>query len=265
MTDVTFSGKRRSLRQTRRVSQGLVYLLLSLSAVIMIVPFLWMLSTSLKGTQYILNPIPEFIPNPVTFDSYTRLFDLYPVGRWILNSLLVAALATGGQLLSCSMAAYAFARMRFRGSNVLFFLYLATMMVPFQVTVTPLFILMRNLGWVNSYQSLILPQIFSAFGTFLLRQSFLTIPRELEESAFLDGASHLTVFARIIMPLASDGIQGDGIFGATVYPLKPNAEAGDVPREYLAAEQVDFFPLDGSPAGKSGDESGDIGHSGRAP
>jgi multiple sugar transport system permease protein len=171
-----------------------------------------MLSTSLKGTQYVLSPVPQLIPNPATLDSYTRLFDLFPVGSWIANSLLVAGLATLGQLVTCSMAAYAFARMRFRGSNLVFLLYLATMMVPFQVTVTPLFILMRNLGWVNTYQSLILPQIFSAFGTFLLRQSFQTIPRELEESAFLDGASHFTVFTRIILPLARPALATLAVF-----------------------------------------------------
>ncbi len=212
MTEITLPARTRSLTATKRASRGVIYLLLIISAVIMIVPFLWMLSTSLKGTQYILDPVPQLIPNPVVSDSYTRLFDLYPVGRWIFNSLLVAALATGGQLLSCSMAAYAFARIRFRGSNLLFLLYLATMMVPFQVTVTPLFILMRNLGWVNTYQSMILPQIFSAFGTFLLRQSFQTIPRELEESAFLDGASHLTVYRKIIMPLARPALATLAVF-----------------------------------------------------
>ena len=212
MTETTFPGRPRSLTAAKQVSRGVIYLLLIISAGIMIIPFLWMLSTSLKGTQYILDPVPQLIPNPVVTDSYARLFDLYPVGRWIFNSLLVAALATGGQLLSCSMAAYAFARIRFRGSNVIFLLYLATMMVPFQVTVTPLFILMRNLGWVNSYQSLILPQIFSAFGTFLLRQSFQTIPRELEESAFLDGASHLTVYRSIILPLARPALATLAVF-----------------------------------------------------
>ncbi len=212
MTEITLPARTRSLTATKRASRGVIYLLLIISAVIMIVPFLWMLSTSLKGTQYILDPVPQLIPNPVVSDSYTRLFDLYPVGRWIFNSLLVAALATGGQLLSCSMAAYAFARIRFRGSNLLFLLYLATMMVPFQVTVTPLFILMRNLGWVNTYQSMILPQIFSAFGTFLLRQSFQTIPRELEESAFLDGASHLTVYRKIILPLARPALATLAVF-----------------------------------------------------
>src|SRR5512135_1133161 len=131
MTETTFPARPRSLTAAKRASRGVIYLLLIISAGIMIVPFLWMLSTSLKGTQYILDPVPQLIPNPVVTDSYARLFDLYPVGRWIFNSLLVAALATGGQLLSCSMAAYAFARMRFRGSNLLFLLYLATMMVPF--------------------------------------------------------------------------------------------------------------------------------------
>jgi len=189
-----------------------VYLLLILSALVMLVPFVWMLSTSLKSTQYVLNPVPELIPNPVSLDSYARLFELFPMGTWVANSLLVAILATAGQLLTCSMAAYAFARMHFRGSNLLFLLYLATMMVPFQVTVTPLFILMRNLGWINSYQSLILPQVFSAFGTFLLRQAFQAIPRELEEAAFMEGASHWTVFTRMILPLARPALATLAVF-----------------------------------------------------
>jgi multiple sugar transport system permease protein len=128
------------------------------------------------------------------------------------NSLLVAVLTTLGQLLASSMAAYAFARMKFRGSGTLFLLYLATLMIPFQVTITPLFILMRHLGWINTYQGLILPGVFSAFGTFLLRQFFLTIPRELEEAAFIDGASHWTVYWRIILPLGKPALATLGVF-----------------------------------------------------
>lgn len=212
MTEMIELPKIRSNAQRGGASRSIVYFLLILSALVMLVPFVWMLSTSLKGTQYVLNPVPQFIPDPVTLESYSHLFELYPVGGWVVNSLLVAVLATIGQLITCSMAAYAFARMRFRGNNLVFLLYLATMMVPFQVTVTPLFILMRNLGWINTYQSLILPQIFSAFGTFLLRQSFQTIPRELEEAAFLDGASHWTIYTRIILPLSQPALATLAVF-----------------------------------------------------
>jgi len=123
------------------------------------------------------------------------------------------------------MAAYAFARMRFKGSNALFLVYLATLMVPFQVTITPLFILMRYLGWTNTYQGLILPCVFSAFGTFLLRQFFLTIPRELEEAAFVDGASRWTVYWRIILPVSKPALASLGVlsfmgsWNAFLWPL----------------------------------------------
>jgi multiple sugar transport system permease protein len=195
-----------SYRLKRRVSQAVLYLLLILGALVMIIPFAWMISTSLKTDQYVLTIPPQLIPNPATLDSYLRLFELYPIGRMLFNSLFVAGLTTLGQLVTCSMAAYAFARLKFRGHNLVFLFYLATMMVPFQVTITPLFILMRIFGWINTYQGLILPGVFSAFGTFMLRQAFLTIPVEYEEAAYMDGASPLTIFLRIILPLSKPAL-----------------------------------------------------------
>jgi multiple sugar transport system permease protein len=200
------------LRWKRMAGKAVLYVVLSTLALGMVVPFVWMLSTSLKTSQYVMTFPPQLIPNPLTFESYTRLFELYPMGRMFSNSLLAAAATVVGQLITCSMAAYAFARMQFRGREVLFLVYLATLMVPFQVTITPLFILMRLLGWINTAQGLIVPGIFSAFGTFLLRQHLLTIPRELEEAAFLDGASHFTVFRRIILPLAKPALATLAVF-----------------------------------------------------
>ncbi len=194
------------------IRTGLLYLTLTVAALFMIVPFLWMLSTSLKANEYVLVMPPQFIPQPLTFDSYLRLHQLFPITQMFANSLIVAVLMTLGQLLTCSMAAYAFARMSFRGRDVLFLLYLATLMVPSQVTITPLFILMRYLGWVNTYQGLILPGVFSAFGTFLMRQFFISIPRELEEAAFMDGATPLRVFASIILPLARPALATLAVF-----------------------------------------------------
>lgn len=188
------------------------YIALGFSALVMIVPFLWMLSTSLKANEFVLSIPPKFIPDPVTLDSYRRLFEIFPMGRMFLNSMVVAILAMLGQLLTCSMAAYAFARIKFRGSNALFLIYLATLMVPSQVTITPLFIMMRLFGWINTYQGLILPGAFSAFGTFLLRQAFLTIPKELEEAATMDGASYWTIFSRIMIPLSKPALATVAIF-----------------------------------------------------
>lgn len=206
----------RSLLPGRRALRGPLRLgyhaLLILGALWMVVPFLWMLSTSLKTNDATLAVPPQWIPDPATLDNYWRVAEVFPVGRFFLNSVLVSVTATLGQLLTASMAAYAFARIPWRGRQAVFLLYLATLMIPMQVTLTPLFILMTWLGWTNTYQALILPASFSAFGTFLLRQYFLTIPKELEEAAFVDGASHWTVYSRIVMPLARPGLAALAIF-----------------------------------------------------
>ncbi len=199
-----------SFRQ--RLGTGLTYLLLLGGAAIMLVPFMWMVSTSLKANEFVLTMPPQFIPQPATLDSYRRLFDLFPIGRMFVNSLFVALAVALGQLVTCSMAAYAFSRMQFRGRDALFLVYLATLMIPFQVTITPLFILMSRLGWINTYQGLILPGVFSAFGTFLLRQAFLSITVEYEESAVLDGANPFTIYWRIILPLAKPALATLGVF-----------------------------------------------------
>ncbi len=199
-------------RFQRLAGRGALYALLMVSAAIMLTPFLWMLSTSLKADEYVLSIPPRFFPRPLTTLSYAQLDKLFPIERMFANSLLVAVLTTLGQIITCSMAAYAFARMRFRGSSVLFLLYLTTLMIPSQVTITPLFILMRYLGWLNTYQGLVLPGVFSAFGTFMLRQFFSTLPRDLEEAAFIDGASHWTVYGRIILPLARPALATLGVF-----------------------------------------------------
>lgn len=189
------------------------YGLLILLALIMLTPFIWMVSTSLKTDEYVLQSKPQLIPSPITLESYTELFDIMPVGRMLFNSFVVTVVGTAGQVLMAAMAAYAFARMQWRGRQVVFLLYLATMMIPSQVTIIPLFILVRKLGWMNSYQALIVPSLFSAFATFLLRQFFLTIPRDLEEAAFIDGGNHLTVFRRIVLPLSGPVLATLSVFG----------------------------------------------------
>lgn len=189
-----------------------LYAILLLAAATMFVPFLWMLSTSLKSSQFILSMPPEFFPNPLTFDSYKKLLEILPFGRMMVNSFAIAIIVTVGQVITSAMAAYVFARMEFRAKNTLFLIYLATMMVPSQVTIVPLFILMRYLGWINTYQAIASPMIFSAFGTFLLRQSFLSIPKELEEAAFIDGASHWTVFWKIVMPVSRPALATLSVF-----------------------------------------------------
>ena len=194
---------------TRR---GILHLVLISLSLTMLFPFLWTVSASLKGDDAVLATPPQLLPVPVHWENYAAVTQTIPFWQLLFNSLLVAVITTVLQVLTCSMAAYAFARLRFRGRGPLFLVYLATLMVPAQVTYTPLFIFMRVLGLTNTYAGLILPGVTSAFGVFLLRQFFLTIPRELEEAAFLDGASHWTVYRRIILPLSRPGLAALTIF-----------------------------------------------------
>ena len=179
---------------------------------IMVLPFLWMLSTSLKPQQYILSATPQLIPDPLTFESYTQLAERISLFRVAFNSTFVAVVTTVGQIIIAAMAAYAFSRMRWRGRDTVFVLYLATLMIPAVVLVIPQFILVRSLGWVNSYAALIIPGLFSAFGVFLLRQSFLGMPKDFEEAAFVDGANHLVIFWRIILPLSQPALATLAVF-----------------------------------------------------
>lgn len=173
-----------------------------LGAAVMLLPFAWMISTSLKtaGATFVMPP--QLIPGEPTLDNYAAAFTTLPMGRFLLNSLMVSLASTVLMVLNCAMAGYAFARIPFRGRTLLFYAYLATLMVPQQVTLTPLFVLMTQLGWTNTYQALILPGSFGAFGTFLMRQFFLKLPREVEEAAFIDGAGYIRIFFGIAIHLA---------------------------------------------------------------
>lgn len=183
-----------------------IYIVLIATSLCMVVPFIWMLTTSLKSDQFILRMPPQLIPEEPTLDGYRTLFRIFPMFRMLVNSIVVTVSVTAGQILTSSMAAYAFARIPFKGRSVLFSAYLATLMVPFQVTVTPLFILMTRFGWINTYAGLIVPGLTSAFGTFLMRQALMNVPVELEESAFMDGAHRLQAFVRIVMPLVKPAL-----------------------------------------------------------
>lgn len=188
------------------------YLLLIVGGLIMAVPFWWMLVTSLKAPGAVLTVPPELFPRQPTLESYARVFAAVPIGRMFLNSLLVTVLGVSIQLVTSAMTAYAFARMRWRGRDGVFLLYVGTLMVPFQVTITPLFILMQRLGWVDTYQGLIAPSIVSAFGAFLLRQAMLGVPREYEEAAVLDGANHWTIFRHVVLPMIGPALATLAVF-----------------------------------------------------
>lgn len=186
--------------------------LLTLVATTMIVPFLWMVATSLKAPGTAMTIPPQLIPREPTLESYRRVAASVPLVRMFGNSVVVTVLSVAGQVFTSACAAYAFTRMRWRGRDIVFLLYLATLMVPSQVTITPLFILMTKLGWINTYQGLILPGITSTFGTFLLRQAMLGVPREYEEAAFLDGGTHLTVFRHVVLPMVGPALATLAVF-----------------------------------------------------
>ena len=156
---------------------------------------------------------PKFIPNPVQWENYSEVMKgSLPFPRFLFNSVIISLARTLGVITVSSMAAYAFARLKFPGRNALFLLFMGTLMVPFQVVMIPMFIIIRHLNWVNTYSSLIFPLMFSAFGTFLLRQFFMTLPRELEEAALIDGCSYFKIFYSIIIPLSKPALASLGIF-----------------------------------------------------
>jgi multiple sugar transport system permease protein len=178
----------------------------------MAAPLVWMVATALKSPdQPILDPT-QILPRPAHPENFAAAWGEAGLGRAFLNSLFVAVSITAGSVLTSSLAAFAFARLPWRGRDTIFLAYLATLMIPATVTLIPLFILIRELRWVNTYQALILPAMFSPYGTFLLRQFFLTLPSEIEEAARMDGCGHLGVYWRIIMPLAQSGLAALGIF-----------------------------------------------------
>lgn len=209
-----FTRSRGAAATRRRPGLGLVlrYIVLVLAGALMVIPFLWMVTTSLKAPGSVLTVPPQIIPRQITLESYRRVLETVPLARMLGNSLLVTGAVVAAQIVTCALSAYAFARMRWRGRNTLFLLYLATLMVPQQVTITPLFILMQRLGWVDTYQGLVAPGIVSAFGTFLLRQAMLDVPREYEEAAILDGASHWTIFRHVVLPLIGPALATLAVF-----------------------------------------------------
>ena len=173
---------------------------------------LWMISTSPRIRRVLLLP-PKWISIPPQWGNYPRLFDVLPFDLFLINSIKIALFATVGALLSCSMAAFAFARMRFPGKNVIFAIILATIMIPFHVTLIPLFKLYRDVGWLSTHLPLTVPFFFgTAFGIFLMRQFYLTIPQEMVEAARIDGCSFIQIYYRIFLPLSKPGLATLGIF-----------------------------------------------------
>jgi len=183
-----------------------LYTLLIAIGLTMILPLVWMISTSLKEPQAVFTLKPQWIPKPWHWMSYVDIWRVVPFLRFFFNSVFVAVCVTAGHVFTSACAAYAFARLRFPGRDALFFGYIATMMIPGTVTIIPVFILMKVFGWLDTYWALIVPGVFTAFGTFLLRQFFMTIPQDLEDAAKIDGASTFRIFWRIILPISKPAL-----------------------------------------------------------
>ena len=199
-------------RLGQRVRLGLAYAALTIGSLWALFPFLWMIATSLKSDSQVLIYPPAWIPNPVAWGNYEAVTKLVPFGRFLINTAVVATTVTILELVTSSFAAYAFARLRFPGRDKLFLLYLATLMIPGQVTLIPAYVLMRKLGWIDTHYALIVPGMASAFGTFLLRQFFLSIPPELEQAARMDGCSYFGIYRHIILPLSGPALATLAVF-----------------------------------------------------
>ena len=196
----------------KKIRLILGYSVLILIAISMVAPFFAMINLSLTPESDIFSSPPKFLSSEFTLANFKHVFDSIPVGKYFFNSLLVSTLTTLGQVVFASLAGYAFAKLKFKGSSALFLLILITMMIPPQVNIIPLFYIMREFHWVDTYQALIVPGFFGGFGVFLLRQFFLSIPKDLEESAKMDGCNIFQTFFKIAVPLALPAIATLAIF-----------------------------------------------------
>jgi multiple sugar transport system permease protein len=189
-----------------------LFAVLAGTAVITLIPVVWMLLTALKTPAEVAADPPTWLPHRLRFQNFADAWAFAPFGRYLFNSFVMAGGIAVTQVVTSALAAYAFARLRFPGRDLLFYIYLGTLIIPPQVTVIPQFLIVRQLGWVDSFAGLIIPQAFTAFGVFLLRQFFLGIPFELEEAARIDGASRLDCFRRIILPLSGPALASLAVF-----------------------------------------------------
>ncbi|MEH2013707.1 carbohydrate ABC transporter permease [Nostoc sp.] len=191
----------------------LLYVLLTLYAIVTLIPFLWALSASFKPLTEIVSGEPNFLPKNFTLDNYRQIFLQEPLfWRWLFNSVVIAVSVTLLNLLLNSMAGYALARLHFMGKRFWFFLILAVLAVPAQITLIPTFLILKAIGWLNSYQGMIVPSMVNATFIFMMRQFFVNFPKELEEAAQLDGLNTFGIFRHIVLPLAKPALAAQAVF-----------------------------------------------------
>lgn len=197
---------------TGALKTALVWMLLLVGALVTMLPFWVMVVTSLVSSEQVFQMPPTLWPDVWRWENYGRLFAQVPMGRYVWNSVLVAGLTTVGYVVLASMAGYAFSRLRFPHKNLIFFVFLMTMMVPPQVNIVPLFFMMKQFHWLDTYAALVVPGLFGAFGVFMLRQWFNGLPRELEDAARMDGCNPWQIFWRVAFPLATPALAALAIF-----------------------------------------------------
>ncbi|MGM0753848.1 MAG: carbohydrate ABC transporter permease [Bacillota bacterium] len=194
-------------------SKRLLYIVLIGYAITTLIPFLWALSSSFKTLEEIISGTMNFIPKNFTLDNYKQIFieqELFP--RWLFNSLFIAVIGTALNIIFNSMAGYALARLTFPGKKALFIMILAVLMIPAQVTMIPNYLILKEIGWLNSYQGMIVPAMINATFIFMMRQFFINFPKELEEAAQIDGLSRFGIFFKVVLPLAKPALAAQAIF-----------------------------------------------------
>ncbi|WP_044339848.1 carbohydrate ABC transporter permease [Rossellomorea aquimaris] len=194
-------------------SKRLLYIVLIGYAITTLIPFLWALSSSFKTLEEIISGTMNFIPKNFTLDNYKQIFieqELFP--RWLFNSLFIAIIGTALNIIFNSMAGYALARLSFPGKKALFIMILAVLMIPAQVTMIPNYLILKEIGWLNSYQGMIVPAMINATFIFMMRQFFINFPKELEEAAQIDGLSRFGIFFKVVLPLAKPALAAQAIF-----------------------------------------------------
>ncbi len=201
-----------SLKLPKFVKKSFSYFFLAGLAFSMLLPFLWMVMTSFMNELEVYSPTPKFWPQHFLWSNYKEALTMLPFGRFFLNTAFISVAVVAGQLLVTSMAAFSFSRLQYRGRDKIFSLYLATMMIPGIVTLIPAYLLVDSFHWLNTYWALIIPFLNSVWGIFLLRQFFLTLPRELEDAARIDGAGAWKIYWYIILPLSKPALATLAIF-----------------------------------------------------
>lgn len=197
----------------RPFERWLAYAFLLITGLIMTFPFIYMILSSLKTSSEVVQVPPRLLPETLQLGNYLEVINIVPLGTQLVNTVIVTIGVVLGWVITSVLAGYAFARLNFPGRDLLFFLYLGTLMVPFAVIIVPMFKIMVAFGWVNKLTALIVPWIFTAYGTFLLRQFFMGIPKDLEEAAMIDGASRWGILFRVVMPLARPAMATLATFG----------------------------------------------------